>query len=109
MMTMLACPSVRMLVQQAAQALPEAGLLASYWTTFIDRPEARWRQAPVQQAFLLCANIERELAPRTAQEMHEVTQQSFGFGADRVLSIDTESRAEESLYLDESIACLGKP
>jgi hypothetical protein len=41
--------------------------------------------------------------------MPAVTRQSFGVGADRALLIDTESRAEESLYMEELIACHGKP
>ena len=60
MKIVLAHPGVGPFVQQTARALLEAGLLESYWTTFADRPEARWRQALVQSASLIGANLGRE-------------------------------------------------
>ncbi len=65
----LAHPGVGPFVQQTARALLEAGLLASYWTTFADQPEARWRQSLVQLGSLLGMNIEQELGRRTVQEV----------------------------------------
>ena len=69
MKIVLAHPGVGPFVQQTARALFEAGLLASYWTTFADRPEARWRQALVRLASLIGANLEQELGRRAVQEV----------------------------------------
>ena len=69
MKIVLAHPGVAPFVQQTARALFEAGLLASYWTTFADRPEARWRQALVSLASLIGANLERELGRRAVREV----------------------------------------
>ncbi len=69
MKIVLAHPGVGPFVQQTARALLEAGLLESYWTTFADRPEARWRQALVQSASLIGANLGRELGRRVVREV----------------------------------------
>jgi Glycosyl transferases group 1 len=69
MKIVLAHPGVGPFVQQTARALLEAGLLESYWTTFADRPEARWRQALIQTASLLGANLEQELGRRAVREV----------------------------------------
>jgi glycosyltransferase involved in cell wall biosynthesis len=65
----LAHPGVGPFVQQAARALLEAGLLASYWTTFADRPEASWRRAVVFVASAFGIDIERELGRRAIEEV----------------------------------------
>ena len=69
MKIVLAHPGVGPFVQQTARALLEAGLLESYWTTFVDRPEARWRKALVQLASLIGADLERELGRRAVREV----------------------------------------
>lgn len=65
----LAHPGVGPFVQQTARALLEAGLLASYWTTFADQPEARWRRALVQLASAVGLDMERELQRRAVTEV----------------------------------------
>lgn len=65
----LAHPGVGPFVQQTAQALFEAGLLANYWTTFADQPRARWRRALVQIASAAGVNIEHELQRRAVREI----------------------------------------
>ena len=65
----LAHPGVGPFVQQTARALLEAGLLASYWTTFADQPEARWRRMLVRLASVVGANIDQELRRRTIEEV----------------------------------------
>ena len=69
MKIVLAHPGVGPFVQQTARALLEAGLLASYWTTFADQPEARWRQVLIQLASLIGANLEQELGRRAVREV----------------------------------------
>lgn len=64
MKIVLAHPGVGPFVQQTARALLEAGLLASYWTTFADRPDARWHQVLIHLGSLIGANFERELGRR---------------------------------------------
>jgi glycosyltransferase involved in cell wall biosynthesis len=59
-------------VQQTARSLLEAGLLANYWTTFADQPEARWRRSLVRLASAIGVNIERELRRRAVQEVPSV-------------------------------------
>src|SRR5262245_35638257 len=56
-------------VQQTARALLEAGCLDSYWTTFVDQPEARWRRALVRLGTIIGANLERELQRRAVDEV----------------------------------------
>ena len=69
MKIVLAHPGVGPFVQQTARALLEVGLLASYWTTFADQPEARWRQVLIQLASLIGANLEQELGRRAVREV----------------------------------------
>jgi glycosyltransferase involved in cell wall biosynthesis len=69
MKIVLSHPGVGPFVQQTARALFEAGLLASYWTTFTDQPGARWRQALIQLGFLIGANFEQELGRRAVREV----------------------------------------
>src|SRR5262245_29150581 len=69
MKIVLANPSVGPFVQQTARALLEAGCLDSYWTTFVDQPEARWRRALVQFTAMVGANLERELQRRAVDEV----------------------------------------
>jgi glycosyltransferase involved in cell wall biosynthesis len=69
MKIVLAHPGVGPFVQQTARALFEAGLLASYWTTFADQPEARWRSALIQLASLIGADLEQELGRRAVREV----------------------------------------
>src|SRR5258708_20592172 len=69
MKLVLAHPGVGPFVQQTARAFFEAGLLASYWTTFADQPEARWRQALIQLASVIGANLEQELGRRAIKEV----------------------------------------
>src|SRR5689334_9080375 len=64
MKLVLANPGVGPFVQQTARALLEADLLASFWTTFADQPEARWRRALVRIVSAAGINIERELQRR---------------------------------------------
>jgi glycosyltransferase involved in cell wall biosynthesis len=71
MKLVLAHPGVGAFVQQTARALLEADLLANYWTTFADRPEARWRRALVQTASAAGMNIERDLRRRAVTEVPE--------------------------------------
>jgi glycosyltransferase involved in cell wall biosynthesis len=65
----LANPGVGPFVQQTALALLEVELLDSYWTTFVDRPDARWRRTLVQLASRAGWNIEHELGRRAVQEV----------------------------------------
>jgi glycosyltransferase involved in cell wall biosynthesis len=65
----LAHPGVGPFVQQTARALLEADLLASYWTTFADQPQAYWRRMLVQLASLAGVDIERELRRRAIDEV----------------------------------------
>jgi glycosyltransferase involved in cell wall biosynthesis len=65
----LANPGVGPFVQQTALALLEAELLDSYWTTFVDRPDARWRKMLVQLVSRAGWNIEQELGRRAVQEV----------------------------------------
>jgi glycosyltransferase involved in cell wall biosynthesis len=69
MKIVLANPGVGPFVQQTALALIEADLLASYWTTFADQPEARWRKIVVKLSSVLGFDIERELKRRAVQEV----------------------------------------
>jgi glycosyltransferase involved in cell wall biosynthesis len=69
MKIVLAHPGVGQFVQQTARALFEAGLLVSYWTTFTDQPEARWRSALIQLASLIGTDIEAELNRRALREV----------------------------------------
>ena len=69
MKIVLSHPGVGPFVQQTARALFEAGLLASYWTTFTDQPGARWRQVLIQLAHLIGANLEQELGRRAVREV----------------------------------------
>ena len=69
MKIVLAHPGVGPFVQQTARALLEADLLASYWTTFADQPEARWRRALVRLASAAGVNVERELQRRAVTEV----------------------------------------
>jgi glycosyltransferase involved in cell wall biosynthesis len=71
MKLVLAHPGVGPFVQQTARALLEAGLLAKYWTTFADRPEARWRRALVRIASAVGVNIEQDLQRRAVTEIPE--------------------------------------
>jgi hypothetical protein len=65
----LAHPGVGPFVQQTARALLEADLLASYWTTFADQPDARWRSVLVRLAAVFGINIEGELQRRLVKEV----------------------------------------
>ena len=69
MKIVLAHPDVGPFVQQTARALLEAGWLASYWTTFADQPEARWRKGLIQLTSLFGTNLERELGRRAVEEV----------------------------------------
>ena len=69
MKIVLAHPGVGPFVQQTARALLEEDLLASYWTTFVDQPEACWRRALVRLATAIGVNIERELQRRAVKEV----------------------------------------
>ena len=71
MKLVLAHPGVGPFVQQTARALLEAGLLASYWTTFADRPDARWRRTLVRIASTAGVNIEQDLQRRAVTEIPE--------------------------------------
>src|SRR6516225_5998216 len=71
MRLVLAHPGVGPFVQQTARALLEAGLLANYWTTFADRPEARWRRALVRITSAAGIYIERDLQRRAVTEIPE--------------------------------------
>jgi glycosyltransferase involved in cell wall biosynthesis len=65
----LAHPGVGPFVQQTARALLEANLLASYWTTFADQSEARWRRMLVRAASVVGANVDQELRRRAVEEV----------------------------------------
>jgi glycosyltransferase involved in cell wall biosynthesis len=65
----LAHPGVGPFVQQTARALLEAGLLANYWTTFADQPNARWRRALVRIGSAMDMSIEQELLRRAVSEV----------------------------------------
>jgi glycosyltransferase involved in cell wall biosynthesis len=67
----LANPGVGPFVQQTARALLEADLLASYWTTFADQPDASWRRALVRMALGVGIDIEPDLQRRTVTEVPE--------------------------------------
>src|SRR5262245_11102021 len=69
MKLVLAHPGVGPFVQQTAQALLEADLLDSYWTTFADRPEAWWRRTLVRMASAAGFDLERELQRRAVNEL----------------------------------------
>jgi glycosyltransferase involved in cell wall biosynthesis len=60
----LAHPGVGPFVQQTAQALFEGEMLAGYWTTFCDRPEASWRKPVVRLTRAAGVNLESELERR---------------------------------------------
>lgn len=65
----LAHPGTGAFVQQTARALFEADLLAGYWTTFADQPDASWRRALVSFARLFGLNLEREFERRAISEV----------------------------------------
>jgi glycosyltransferase involved in cell wall biosynthesis len=65
----LAHPGVGPFVQQTARALLEAGLLASYWTTFADKPEASWRRTLVRVATAFGIDMNREFERRAVKEV----------------------------------------
>jgi glycosyltransferase involved in cell wall biosynthesis len=65
----LAHPGVGPFVQQTARALLEAELLASYWTTFVDQPDARWRRLLVRLASIAGLDFEQELQRRTVDQV----------------------------------------
>jgi glycosyltransferase involved in cell wall biosynthesis len=69
MKLVLAHPGVGPFVQQTARALLEVDYLDSYWTTFFDDPEARWRRALVRLATIIGANLEQEFQRRTVDEV----------------------------------------
>ena len=69
MKIVLAHPGVGPFVQHAARSLLEAGMLAGYWTTFADQPEARWRRTLVQLASLTGANLAQEFGRRAVREV----------------------------------------
>jgi glycosyltransferase involved in cell wall biosynthesis len=69
MKLVIAHPGVGPFVQQTARALLEAGCLDSYWTTFVDEPQARWRRALVRMGTIIGANLERELQRRAVGEL----------------------------------------
>jgi glycosyltransferase involved in cell wall biosynthesis len=69
MKLVLAHPGVGPFVQQTARALLEARLLTNYWTTFVDRPEARWRRALIRIASAAGIDIERDLQRRAVTEV----------------------------------------
>ncbi len=56
-------------MQQTARALHEAGLLAGYWTTFADQPEARWRRLVVWLARAARLDLDSELRRRAVTEI----------------------------------------
>jgi glycosyltransferase involved in cell wall biosynthesis len=60
----LAHPGVGPFVQQTAQALSEAEMLAAYWTTFCDQPGASWRKLAVGVSRALGFDLEGQLQRR---------------------------------------------
>jgi glycosyltransferase involved in cell wall biosynthesis len=60
----LAHPGVGPFVQQTARALFDANMLAGYWTTFSDQPEALWRKLAVRLALMGSFDLETELQRR---------------------------------------------
>src|SRR5947208_14785205 len=65
----LANSGVGPFVQQTARALLEAELLASYWTTFADQPESRWRRVLVRLGSAAGVNVEREFRRRSVDQV----------------------------------------
>src|SRR5215475_714064 len=65
----LAHPGVGPFVQQTARALLEAGLLASHWTTFADKPEASWRRTLVRVTTAFGIDMNREFERRAVKEV----------------------------------------
>ena len=96
MKIVLAHPGVGPFVQQTARALFEAGLLASYWTTFTDQPEARWRSALIQLASLIGANLEQELGRRAVREVPAYLLRRAPFW-EIIRSLLTKMRADRRL------------
>lgn len=64
----LSHPGTGAFVQQSARALFEADLLAAYWTTFVDQPEATWRRALVGISSSLGIRADQELQRRAITE-----------------------------------------
>ena len=62
-------PGVGPFVQQTARTLLEAELLASYWTTFVDQPDARWRKTAVRLGRAIGVDLDRELRRRGVTEI----------------------------------------
>ena len=96
MKLVLAHPGVGPFVQQTARALLEAGLLDSYWTTFVDRPDARWRNRLVQLASQAGWNIEQEFGRRAVQEIPAGLLQHAPFW-EIIRSLLARSRADPRL------------
>ncbi len=69
MKIVLAHPGIGPFVQQTARSLLEAGLLHSFWTTFADQPEARWRRTLVRFASAVSIDLDRELDRRAVKEV----------------------------------------
>jgi glycosyltransferase involved in cell wall biosynthesis len=65
----LAHPGTGPFVQQTARALLEAGLLATYWTTLADRPDALWRHVLIHLGRVSGLNLDLELRRREITEI----------------------------------------
>jgi glycosyltransferase involved in cell wall biosynthesis len=92
----LAHPGVGPFVQQTARALLEVGLLESYWTMFVDQPNARWRRTLVPLATIIGINLEREFERRAVDEVPAAFLRSAPFW-EIVRSLLTKIKADPRL------------